>query len=432
MLTTAHHKGGEGHVLDIVRSLTIMAVSATVMYGLGRLATRPQTDREGWNHLNPSALHWVSLIGSSTLTSCTGYIALAWKDATRNCECGTSQDQWPYLLLVFGAFGVFTVLTAFTFYRLITRNVRWNDDTIIFNGTNGEEIRHFGEIVHQRKTRFGSYALRFIGDSTVTIDPYAQGAAALLTQVVQSFHLGWVTYPTHVDEVPTTIVVRHSLGKVAPLPRFPYACVIHLGMSSTATEGAFSAEHKTQLDEIGDALLEVVDNAGIGVSVGRVLEGQACDYYFYLREPVEEAVFQGVLKGWPTFSARIRVKKDTGWRLYKDLLFPTPGELVAGETQERIDQLLERGDNVTIPREIVHYLEFDNEDDLKPFVAVVQKMGFKISEKVHRQGDLVGLDISKMDAPAKMTEVSLALHHVAEQHHGTYAAWACNIHSGPC
>ncbi|HRK18539.1 MAG TPA: hypothetical protein PK970_06255 [Hyphomicrobiaceae bacterium] len=159
---------------DIVAKFLICSIAAGIVAILGRVAVQSQPDDRGWRHITPGAMHWTGTVLGAGLFFFMAYI---WLFVGSTRSDGAAQMRILFWLTI--AFGLGTMVSAFSIQAIRRDRVSWRGNIVRFAGAGGS-VRVDLEQVRGLRPGFLAYAVDFQDGVRVRIDPYANGAAQLL------------------------------------------------------------------------------------------------------------------------------------------------------------------------------------------------------------------------------------------------------------
>lgn len=166
---------------DTVRHIVSGAISAVAVVYLTRKSLRSPPDREGWHRIQPSAMHWAALVGSTALASLVLYVRVFVGSARADAD--------SQMMAANGLIVGFFLSGAFVFRQIqITQklNVFWRRSTLCFTSSDGcERLLPMTEIIGIRESWSGWLALRCKDETIIWLDQYARGARELCSRIVE-------------------------------------------------------------------------------------------------------------------------------------------------------------------------------------------------------------------------------------------------------
>lgn len=111
------------------------------------------------------------------------------------------------------------------------------------------------------------------------------------------------------------------------------------------------------------------------------------------------------------------------------------GVAVKDEDNEReqnrlaVETLEENGDDLATPREIDHYIYFDDLDSLTRFEKQADQLGFRVRNHVETEEGRPGLQVFRVDIPSfeRIDDITLPLYRAARDCGGDYDGWESEV-----
>lgn len=120
--------------------------------------------------------------------------------------------------------------------------------------------------------------------------------------------------------------------------------------------------------------------------------------------------------------------KDTKWEMYLEKLYPEPYALITIQNRETIAALVDAGDDLTLSREVEHYLFFQTPTALERFANSMIEQGYAMKEHLTNDESeySYGVTLSKNECitPKQVEESTSLLFELVMQEHGIYEGWS--------
>lgn len=157
----------------------------------------------------------------------------------------------------------------------------------------------------------------------------------------------------------------------------------------------------------------------------RVNEGWH-EFYFYAKDSKNlETVVAQMLKG-SGYKYECSVVKDAKWDFYRKNLFPSELEFHNIQSDKIIFLLEEEGDNLSIPRDVEHYLSFDTATQKERFVKNALDFGFEFKDDISSEEFEHGVALIKKHSVLSedVRKVVEDLYELVKKEHGYYEGWS--------
>jgi len=218
----------------------------------------------------------------------------------------------------------------------------------------------------------------------------------------------------------------------------PYRCDIELDLIEEAPQEErpwllwlfVKADIVTEtLEAFSTDLMATLNTSLDAIFAGRVMKEGWAEFYFYAPQSKRfENISSEVMNRHGGFVYERGSSKDTKWEMYSDNLYPDAYGLLSIQNRHTIDALVEAGDDLTLPREVEHYLFFQTKSSMERSVAQLASHGYSVKEYVtDDESDYAyGVVLLKIEAitPDAVEETTTSLYESAIQEHGLYEGWS--------
>ncbi|MDD2951223.1 MAG: DUF695 domain-containing protein [Sulfuricurvum sp.] len=165
------------------------------------------------------------------------------------------------------------------------------------------------------------------------------------------------------------------------------------------------------------------------VFAGRVMKEGWAEFYFYAPQSKRfENISSDVMNRHGGYVYERGSSRDGKWEMYIDNLYPDAYGLLSIQNRHTIDALVEAGDDLSIPREVEHYLFFQTKSSMERAVSQLASHGFEVKEYVNDdESDYgYGVVLVKLEAITSdiVEETTTSLYESAMQEHGLYEGWS--------
>ena len=240
----------------------------------------------------------------------------------------------------------------------------------------------------------------------------------------------WDFFFCRVEGKPASVRVNLALRDIAPVEGYKYRLNFLIKMQNPTPEGMSSNEEYPILCDIEDAISGKAEQMG-AISAGAVKSGGILEliYYTNLSEGLSEACIDE-LAAFEGYQYKNYFEEDPEWKDYFEFLFPDPYSYQSMQNRKVVMQLEENGDNIEAPREIDHWIYFDNEQSRAEYVQKVTEKGYKVvAEDFIEEGNShhFQLHIVREDCPHGIDRVVWELKELADNYDAYYDGWGCGI-----
>jgi len=236
-----------------------------------------------------------------------------------------------------------------------------------------------------------------------------------------------------------------GLAEIAPVADMPNLVRLRLNILQPDDNGMPDDQEAAVLNEMEDALVTAVASQFDGIYPGRVtVEGER-SFYFYIGNRIAgrstdtadyDKTLARVMADYPDYKYECRLQEDPEWKNYLEFMYPVPVQLQSMQNRRVVYQLMQHGDQLTVPRPVEHWILFKTQYDREAYWNAVNAMGFELLEmatdKENEEGYPFALHITRDDKVDydSIDACVLPLWGLAEEHNGNYDGWETGIVQG--
>jgi uncharacterized protein (TIGR01619 family) len=181
------------------------------------------------------------------------------------------------------------------------------------------------------------------------------------------------------------------------------------------------------LYEIEDALSPSLARECRAILSGRITTEGRRELYFYgeTKDGFRNAV-RDALKNFEGYKFDIGEHEDPSWNQYLNVLYPSPENLERIANMDLLDRLVEKGDCLTVPREVHHWVYFGSESSRSLFRDALLSEGFRVQSEFTENSPLpFGISIARIQSIERriIDETVVYLFRLAESFGGEYTGW---------
>ena len=243
----------------------------------------------------------------------------------------------------------------------------------------------------------------------------------------------WDFFFTEIAENPASISLDLGLNKIAPVKESPFLLTIEIEMKDPQENGLSSKAESEKLFEIEDTLHDELVKLPGSLKAGRVTtDGARLLYYYVSKDSESKKATKAVLKKFNSYTANVYTEKDINWEKYKEYLYPSGYELHTIMNRHIVEHLRSKGDELSIPREVDHYIFFSSESGKNSFLSAAVKLGYKkTSERLNEKNPdhPITLRVTRIDAVEynEVIDYTSELYDLAEENDGVYDGWETKL-----
>jgi uncharacterized protein (TIGR01619 family) len=253
---------------------------------------------------------------------------------------------------------------------------------------------------------------------------------ALLTT---SYHVSsemtdnWKPYLCNVNSKLASILVNLELRQSVPIESKPWLLWVWVYFQSSRADGLSDSEEAPTLYKIEDALTPALAGDCRAILSGRITTDGRREFYFYgeTRDGFRNAV-EHVMKDFAGYKFDIGEQEDSSWNQYLNVLYPSPENLERISNMDLLDRLVEKGDVLTLPREVHHWVYFGSESSRSLFRDSVLTEGFRVESEFNGTTPLpFGISIARTQSIEQriIDETVTYLFRLAKSFGGEYTGW---------
>ena len=176
-----------------------------------------------------------------------------------------------------------------------------------------------------------------------------------------------------------------------------------------------------------EQVIEALEKMAVYIGM-RVVDGWS-EFYFYSKESkgIEQkisAIFSG-----SGYVYETSVVRDNKWDFYYKNLFPSDLEMYLIYSKKIVLQMMAEGDDLSVPREVEHYVSFDTQSQKERFLRSIEEIGFHYKDDVDNKELAHAVAITKehaLDQDSLKQNISDLLE-LVKKDHGRYELWSAPL-----
>jgi hypothetical protein len=172
----------------------------------------------------------------------------------------------------------------------------------------------------------------------------------------------WKPYLCNVNSKLASIFVNLGLREAVPIASKPWLLWTWVYLQSPRADGLSDSKEAPTLYKIEDALDSRVSRACPAIPCGRITTQGRREFHFHgeTKNDFREAV-EAALIGVEGYSFDVAQQEDSLWEQYLNVLYPSPENFQRIANMDLLDVLVEKGDVLTVAREVQHWMYFRSE-----------------------------------------------------------------------
>jgi regulator of RNase E activity RraB len=241
----------------------------------------------------------------------------------------------------------------------------------------------------------------------------------------------WTVYMTQLEDVPALVMVD-TLADEESSDALEEIAVIGIAMPSPDDDGLPSDEDCAWLDKFEEWLEKNARRLN-GRYVGRIATGGGFQLHFYCRSvaDIADAIKSAASK---TLGCGIELRggEDPEWSLFHEVLLPDEAEQQQCNVMSVLQQLVDAGDDLSIPREVDFTIRFPDTESRQAATKEIAALGYKVQEPDDADADdseefpwMLTFSVVIAPEPAELIERCIALVELAQKFDGDFDGFGC-------
>ena len=242
----------------------------------------------------------------------------------------------------------------------------------------------------------------------------------------------WDFYLVTLDDAPAVISVNLALISLAPDETRPLRLHVRVPLLQPTDNGLIDSDERLALNDIEDALAAAMEETLDAIYAGRVISDGAYDlcYYAASDEGFDHAV-AAAMRAFPRYVPDYHTVDDPQWEAYRDFLYPDRMSMQQIRNRAVLAQLEEHGDDLSTPREIIHFVYFTDPDNRRQYAIAAHARNFESDEldPLEDSEHPYGLTLKRIDHVEcdSINALVCELIELADDWEGDYDGWECAV-----
>ena len=245
--------------------------------------------------------------------------------------------------------------------------------------------------------------------------------------IVHAMAENWKPYLCNVNGRIASIFVNLGLRESLPMTAKPWLLWTRVYLLTPRPDGLSDSKEAPTLYKIEDALNLAVSTACRAIPCGTITTEGRREFYFYgeTKKGFRHAV-QAAFKGFDGYKCDLGDQHDPQWDHYFEVLYPSEEDLQRIANMDLLDVLEEKGDVLTITREVQHWMYFRSESSRDLFRDAAAAVGYRfISESTSKGDSPFGIVVARNQSieQASIDHTVIELLHLSKRFDGEYDGW---------
>jgi len=241
----------------------------------------------------------------------------------------------------------------------------------------------------------------------------------------------WKSYLCNVNGKIASIFVNLGLRESVPIGSKPWLLWTWVHFQSPRADGLSDSKEAPTLYKIEDALNLWVARACTAIPCGRITTEGRREFYFYgeTKDGFRNAVGQA-LTGFDGYRFDAGEQEDSLWEQYLNVLYPSREDLQRIANMDLLDVLVEKGDVLTVAREVQHWIYFRSEPARALFRDAATAAGFGFVSESSSKGELpFGIVVARTQSIEQnsIDRTVIELLNLSRRFDGDYDGWETPI-----
>lgn len=179
--------------------------------------------------------------------------------------------------------------------------------------------------------------------------------------------------------------------------------------------------------ETKESLIIALEHQDRAIFVGSRLYDNWAEFYFYAYDSkMLDAITSKILSP-SLYTYESNVVRDTKWNFYEKELYPSELEFCHIESDKIIFMLEEEEDDLSVKREVEHYLSFETPSQKDRFLANLNIDGVTFKDEISSDDFDNGIALIKVHAPKDSSDVINELYEKVKECGGYYEGWSTTL-----
>jgi hypothetical protein len=243
----------------------------------------------------------------------------------------------------------------------------------------------------------------------------------------------WEAYVKPIDGHKAMVSFNAGVSDTVPNEEYLYVGFVKVKLHDSKEDGLATQEEADDIGFIEDRLEMESLRWRSGKYIGRIISNGEVTFIYYLKLTLDwNSTVESAMLHFPSYKYEYGSRMDAEWEVYQKLLFPSIKEWQVIVNHHACDGLIEEGDNLRLERAIEHKVYFENEDNRKKFITLIEQEGFKNQKEVEIPFNnklMYGVQFYRVDIPYyyNIDELTMKLIDLSSSCEGLYDGWESSL-----
>ncbi len=243
----------------------------------------------------------------------------------------------------------------------------------------------------------------------------------------------WNSFFCRIEDKPASIRLNLALSRIAPVEYYDKQIWFSVKFMNPDENGFTTREEYEMINAIEDTILDSISSNNSIILAGAIKTDGRLDLYIYAQSTkgVEDIVNSTMQTKFDNYQYALDTKQDREWKDYYNFLYPSPYEFQTIQNRKVIMQLEQNGDNPEVKRKVDHWINFNDQSNLKIFIDSVIEKGYDIinEQQNDREEFRYSVNIAREDVTVfpVVNNYVWELVELASENNGIYGGWGCPI-----
>lgn len=243
----------------------------------------------------------------------------------------------------------------------------------------------------------------------------------------------WESYLKPIEGKKAMVAFNAGVSDFVPDNEYMYLAFVKVKLNTPKEDGLVSDEEGDDVGFIEDRLEMESLRWKSGKYIGRIITQGEVNFIYYLKMDFEWGDTVAAAMGYfPNYTYEFGSRMDLEWEVYQKLLFPTLREWQIIANHHSCDNLKEQGDNLRMERAIEHKAYFEDEENRKKFISLVEELGFKNQKEMEvpfNDKIMHGVQFYRIDTPFyyDIDALTMSIIDLSDSCHGSYDGWESSL-----